>query len=211
MAAPNHDPSYERPIRARYVDPVELIWLTAARRLGLHVRRDPAIFSMTDGQGLLALGPREDLDPDDTLAQMVFHELCHWITNGLDSFHLRDWGFPLDDDIDPREHSCLRLQAALADTVGLRRMMGPTGIFRQYYDRIPADPLEPLDGSPWEAAVVRGAAEAIARAGGAPWAEPISEALRATAAVRALISPFLREYATEIPDDSLPSLWRADP
>lgn len=211
MATPNHDPSYQRPIRARYVDPVELIWLSTARRLGLHIRRDPSIFSRTDGQGLLALGPRDDLDPDDSLAQMIFHELCHWITNGLETYSERDWGFALDDEVDPREHSCLRLQAWLSDTVGLRRMMGPTGIYRQYYDRIPADPLMPLDDSDWERGVVKGAAEAIARSQGEPWREPVREALRATAEVAATLRPFLADYCTEIPDDPLPSLWRVGP
>lgn len=210
MSAPNHDPDYARPIEARYVDPLELIWLVTARRLGLHVRRDASIFSMTDGSGLLALGPREDLDPDDTLAQMVFHELCHWITNGLESFHVRDWGFPLDDDIDLREHTCLRLQAWLADTVGLRHMLAPTGIFRQYYDRVPPDPLEPLDDTPWEARVVVEASAAIARAQGEPWGAPLREALRATAAIAGTLRPFLGEYATEIPEDPLPSLWSRD-
>ncbi len=207
MASHNHDYDYERPIRARYVDPLDLVWLATARRLGLHVRRDPTIFSRTDGTGLLALGPRSDLDPDDSLTQMILHELCHWITNGLGSFHERDWGFALDDDIDPREHSCLRLQAWLADGVGLRRMLGPTGVFRQYYDRIPADPLEPLDDSAWEAGVVVGAREAIARAQGEPWAGPLGEAMRATAAITGVVRPFLGDYATEFPDDALTSIY----
>lgn len=207
MSTPNHDPDYERPIRSRYLDPVEVVWLVTARRLGLHVRRDPTIFSRTDGQGLLALGPRETLDADDCLAQMIFHELCHWIVNGLDSFHVRDWGFPLDDDIDYREHACLRLQAWLADSVGLRGMMGPTGIFRQYYDRIPPDPLAPIDETDWEARVVVEAARAIARAQGEPWVGPVTEALQATAAMRRAVQPFLADYATEIPGDPLPSLW----
>lgn len=206
----HHDDTYERPIEARYLDPLELVWLSTARRLGLHVRRDPKIFSMTDGTGLLALGTRDTLDEDDTVAQMVLHELCHWIVNGLESFGERDWGFPLWDEIDPREHACLRLQAWLADTVGLRHMFGPTGCFRQYYDRIPADPLEPMEDCPWEREVVQLAAEAIRRAEGAPWAGPVGEALRATAAIHGVVRPFLADYATEIEGDPLPSLWARD-
>ena len=97
-----HDWEYERPILSRYLDPLELIWLACCRQLGMHVRRDSNIFSMTDGTGLLALGTRKDLDPDDTVCQMVFHEICHWITNGIDSFEVRDWGFPLDGEMDQR-------------------------------------------------------------------------------------------------------------
>src|SRR5690606_35529206 len=149
----------------------ELVWLATARRLGLTIRRDPSIFSHTDGSGTLGLGPRDALDPDDTLAQMLLHELCHWITNGVETFGQEDWGFPLGDEPDPREHACLRLQAWLADTVGLRDMLGPTGLYRQYFDRIPADPLAPLDDSAWEQEVVRLAAAAIGRARAAPWSE----------------------------------------
>ncbi len=157
---------YQRPIRSRYLDPVELIWYATARRLGLHVRRDPAIFSMTDGTGLLALGPKDTLDADDSAAQMIFHEFCHWITNGLETFAERDWGFALDDELDWREHACLRLQATLAGRHGLRQVLAPTSPFRGYYDLIPADPLEPLPGWPLEERVVARAAEAIARAAG---------------------------------------------
>ena len=33
------------------------------------------------------------LDADDNAGQMVFHEICHWITNGVETFGERDWGF----------------------------------------------------------------------------------------------------------------------
>lgn len=201
------DPTWQRPVRSRYLDPLELVWLATARRLGITIRRDPAIFSMTDGSGRLWLGPREDLDADDTLAQQVYHELCHWITNGLDTFHERDWGFPVDDVLDLREFACLRLQAWLAETHGLRAMFGPTGIFRQYYDRLPADPFAPLDDSPEDAVVVALALEARDRAEGPPWVGPLHQALAATAALRGVVHPFLRDYATELEQDELPSLW----
>jgi len=198
---------YQRPILSRYVDPVELIWLSTAKELGLTIRRNPSIFSATDGTGLLELGPREDLDPDDTLGQMVLHELCHWITNGLLSFEDRDWGFPLDIALDPREHACLRLQAWLTGRYGLRRVLAPTSDFRAYYDNIPVDPLQPVEDSSWEKEVCRLAAEAIARAQGEPWAGPVDRALDATRQVGCCVSPFLEIYATEVDGDSLPSLW----
>ena len=203
-------PGWERPVHSRYVDPLELIWLSAARRLGLVVRRDDSIFSMTDGAGLLALGPRCDLDPDDTLAQMVFHELCHWITNGLDSYGERDWGFPLDDPDDLREYACQRMQAALADDFGLRRFFGPTGMFREYYDQIPADPFAPMDASPREAWICADGRRAYADALGEPWGDALRAALGATQQFHRLVRPFLGDYQTEVPDDALPSLWAAD-
>lgn len=201
--------TYVRPIESRYLDPLELVWLATARRLGLTVRRDPVIFSRTDGSGMLWLGPRSDLDADDTVAQMIFHELCHWITNGVESFHAEDWGFPLDDADDPREFACLRLQASLAAAHGLRRAFGPTGQYRAYYDRLPDDVLQPLDDTAWEAEIVRLAAEAIGRAAQPPFSPVIGEALAATSALRRVAGAFLSDYATELDDDALPSWWGA--
>ncbi len=201
--------SYERPVQRRYLDPVDLVWLATARRLGLHVRRNPAIFSATDGTGLLELGPLSTLDADDCTAQMIFHELCHWITNGLETFHERDWGFALDAELDWREHACLRLQAALADRHGLRTILAPTSQFRKYYDEIPEDPFAPMPGWHCEELVIPLAREAYARAQGAPWGEPLAAVLAAHGAIRDAVRPFLGDYATDTGDDTLPSLWQA--
>jgi hypothetical protein len=202
-----HDPAYVRPVAARYVDPVEVIWLATATRLGLTIRRDPGIFSMTDGSGTLWFSTREHLDEDDNLAQMLFHELCHWITNGLHTFTERDWGFPLYDEEDVREHGCVRLQCWWASRHGLRAFFGPTSQYRQYYEQVPADPLEPLEDSDWERAVVACAAEAIRRAQGEPWWGPVDAALAATAQARALLAPFADDYRSEHEGDALPLLW----
>lgn len=201
--------AYERPVQRRYLDPVDLIWLATARRLGLRVRRNRAIFSATDGTGLLELGPLDTLDADDCTAQMIFHELCHWATNGVETFHERDWGFALDAELDWREHACLRIQAALADRHGLRRVLAPTSQFRKYYDEIPADPFEALPGWPCEERVVPLAREAHARALGEPWGPHLEAVLAAHAAIRDTVAPFLADYATDVPDDALPSLWQA--
>lgn len=200
--------TYERPVLSRYLDPVELIWIATARRLGLHIRRNPAIFSATDGTGLMEFGPREHLDADDCLAQMIFHELCHWITNGEETFHQRDWGFALDAELDWREHSGLRLQAALADRYGLREILAPTSQFRRYYDLIPADPFEALPDWHCEELVVPLAREAYERALGEPWGRHLEAVLSAHAAIRDVVRPFMADYASDVPEDALPSLWR---
>jgi len=201
--------SWQRPIHSRYLDPLELVWLSTARRLDLTIRRDPAIFSRTDGTGMLWLGPRDDLDADDTVCQMIFHELCHWITNGVASRHVEDWGFPLSDADDPREYACLRLQAALADRHGLRGMLGPTGLYRRYFDQLPDDPFGPVADPGHrldETRIVVLARDALARAEQPPFC-PLHDALAATARLRDVVAPFLDTYATEIEDDELPSLW----
>lgn len=201
------DPDYQRPIHSRYVDPYEAIWLATARRLGLRIRRDPAVFSMTDGEGLLALAPRDDLDPDDTLAQQVLHEICHWVVAGAESVHQRDWGYDLEVPLDdPGEFACLRLQLWWTRPHGLQGLMAPTGLYRPYWERL-ADPLTPLDDSPVEAEAVDRARQAIDRAQGDPWAEPLQRALMATARIREVLAGFLPDYATEIEGDALPSLW----
>ncbi|MCK6506100.1 hypothetical protein L6R53_22425 [Myxococcota bacterium] len=206
-----HDEGYQRPIRSRYVDPLEVIWLATARRLGLTVRRDPDIFSMTDGTGLMAFSTRAELDADDCLAQMTLHELCHWVTNGVDSYHQRDWGFALWDQIDVREHACLRLQCWLATRWGLRDTFGPTSGFRQYYDALPADPLQPLDDSEWEQVSTRIARQAVARVQGDPWWGPLSQAMQATADLQAVLRPFLPDYHSEVEGDPLPVWWTPAP
>lgn len=206
--------SYDRPVLSRYFDPTAIVWLATARRLGLRVRRNPAIFSATDGTGLIELGPPSELDPDDTTAQMIFHELCHWVVNGLEARDQRDWGFALDAELDWREHSCLRLQAALADVNGLRQLLGPTSQFREYYDAIPADPFEPLadpaqfgGDAEREARVCARARAALVEARGEPWGSVLPLALAATAQLRDVVAPFLADYATDLDDDTLPSLW----
>ncbi|MDP2314979.1 MAG: hypothetical protein Q8P41_18915 [Pseudomonadota bacterium] len=198
---------YVRPVLARYRDPLDLVWLATARRLGLRVRRNPAIFSATDGTGLLELGPFDTLDADDTTAQMILHELCHWITNGLETFHDRDWGFALDAELDWREHSCLRLQAGLTERYGLRGMLAPTSQFRDYYDCIPTDVLAPIDDSERERDVCALAKVALERAAGAPWVEPMTAAFVATAHMRDALAPLLADHASDLEDDVLPSLW----
>lgn len=201
------DDQYVRPIRCRYLDPLDLVWIATCKRLGLHVRRDPSIFSMTDGTGLLALGPRADLDPDDTLAQMVFHEICHWLAAGRESFELRDWGFDLEPHVDVRELAALRVQAALADRFSLRTQFAPTGFYRQYYDRLGDDPMPALDDSAQETEAETLGRRALALADTKPWAEPLTAALGATSAMRELSDGFLIDYATEVQDDPLPSWW----
>ena len=95
---------------------IERVWIDAAARLGLSVVRTADAYATSDGRGLIAIGVGPVLDVDDAVAQLVFHELCHAITEGDGALTRPDWGL---DNTSPRdvvrEHACLRLQAHLAD------------------------------------------------------------------------------------------------
>ena len=133
-----------RRIEKEYQDPVEIIWVHAARQLGIEVRRDPEVFAAWDGNGVLRVGTAETLDADDSLAQMIFHELCHWLVEGPESFSEPDWGLVYDEPThEVHEHACLRLQSAKADQFGLRQFFASTTDYRAYFDSLPSDPLEP--------------------------------------------------------------------
>jgi hypothetical protein len=188
----------------RYVDPLAQIWLDAAARIGLRVVRGAEAYASTDGNGTLTLAVAEALDPDDSLAQMIFHELCHSLVQGLESFDRPDWGLENVDDGDAwREHACLRLQAVLAGRHGLRRFLAPTTDYRGFYDALPADPLAPRRDPSVVAAVL-----GLQRAEDPPWAPALAEALAATAAVAGAVAA-LRPPATAsgAPDGALPTLW----
>ncbi len=163
----------------RYLDPLDQIWLATAQRIGLTVERGDDVYASTDGRRTLRIGSPPTLDPDDCLAQMIFHELCHSLVEGADSFARPDWGLENSDARDElREHACLRLQAHLAGRHGLRGFLAPTTDYRAFWDRLPADPLAGRR-QPSVVAAVLGAQ----RADKPPWAPHLQAALAATAEV----------------------------
>ncbi|HVZ72525.1 MAG TPA: YkgJ family cysteine cluster protein [Polyangia bacterium] len=159
-------------------DAIEALWVEAAARLGFRVVRTSDAYATSDGRGTIAIGVGEALDPDDAVAQLIFHELCHAMTQGEAALALPDWGL---DNTGPRdvvrEHACLRLQAHLADAFGLRAAMAPTTEYRGYHDALPETPL--ADGDDPAIPIAREAAGLAARD---PWRGPLGEALAATAA-----------------------------
>src|SRR5215468_11508518 len=71
---------------------IDEIWRRAADRAGFQLTRTAAAYATSDGHGMIAIGATETLDDDDALAQLVFHELCHAITEGEASLRKPDWG-----------------------------------------------------------------------------------------------------------------------
>lgn len=175
-----------RIIRYRYQDPLDLIWLHVAERLGMTVSRSEEVYASWDGKGGLVLASAEHFDPDDSLAQMILHEICHALVEGPEGYRRPDWGLNNTDDRDLlREHACQRLQAALTAPYGLRRLLAPTTDHRAYYDALPADPLAEADDP-----AILPARAGFARAQENFWAEAITAGLSATAAIAAVVAPF---------------------
>ena len=182
-----------------YLDPLDAIWLTVAERVGFRVERSSEVYASTDGRGTMVIGASDTLDPDDCLAQMILHELCHSLIEGADSLDLPDFGLDNETSSDEvREHACLRLQAWLTGQHGLRRVLAPTTNFRGYYDELPEDLLEGDDPA------VAAAREGAQRAAEGPWAPHLEEGLRATAKVVEVA----RELGAHDPSAKKPPIWR---
>lgn len=84
----------------------------------------------------------DDLDADDSLSQIILHELCHHLIEGEASWHQDDWGLnnQSDDDIH-REHAALRLQHHILHTPLCRQYLQPTTDHRWYFEALPSDSL----------------------------------------------------------------------
>lgn len=133
-----HSDPPQRQITKSYRDPLDLVWLCCIESLGWQLARSHELFASWDGKKTLTLGEASDLDPDDSLAQLILHELCHALIEGREGWSKRDWGL---ENIDHRhlvnELACHRLQASLADRVQLRSFFAVTTDWRCYYDQIP--------------------------------------------------------------------------
>jgi len=188
------DPTVPRNIQSSYQDPAAVIWLQAAAALGISVQRSADAYASWDGLGTLTLASDQYLDPDDCLAQMIFHEVCHLLVSGEAARKLPDWGL---DNTSPKdlvyEYATNRLQAALAQAYGLRTFMAVTTVWRAYYDALPRDPL-----APGEDAAIPLARTGLERARCAPYREVLHAALAATATLADTLRPFA----------AASSLWR---
>jgi hypothetical protein len=148
----------------------------------------------------MRIAPDESLDPDDCLAQMILHELCHALIEGPESFERPDWGLDNTGERDVvREHACLRLQAALTAAFGLREVLAPTTDFREFHDSLDADPLTPPHDPSVIAAVL-----GLQRVNKHPWGPHLLAALEATATIAREVAG----HADPDQDGVLPSLWR---
>src|SRR5262245_39318634 len=187
-----------REVTYRYIDPLTQVWLGTARRIGLRVIRTPDAYAATDGRGTLAIGDDATLDADDSLAQMIFHELCHSLVEGEQSFTRADWGMDnTGPDHDWREHACLRVQYVLTGRHGLRTLFAPTTEFRAFWDRLSDDVLTDRTDRSTQTAIA-----ALRRVNHPPWAPALTDALESTARIA-------EEAARHATDRDGDVLWRS--
>ena len=160
--------------------PLDPIWIDAARRLGIPVERGGEAYVHFDGERL-HLASDEHLDADDTIAQLVLHEICHALVEGPAARQVADWGLDNTSDRDEiRERAAVRLQAHLTGAHGLRAHLYPTTIVRAFFEALPSDAFAPVGGpgdddSP---SLARDAAERSARA---PYGTVLKDALAKSA------------------------------
>jgi hypothetical protein len=172
-----------RVVRHRYDDPLDLVWLGCARECGIEIVRSSEVYASWNGAGTLTLSTAAHFDADDSLAQLIFHELCHALVAGPAGVRRHDWGM---ENVDARdllqEHACHRLQAALADRHGLRALFAVTTEHRTYWDALPVDPLAPGDDP-----AIALARDGLERALSGPWAGPLAAALSRSARMAELV------------------------
>jgi hypothetical protein len=175
-----------RRITHRYDDPLDLVWLAAARELGWTVRRSDEAYASFDGAGTLTITTPEAFDPDDCLAQMILHEICHALVAGPERAARADFGLETADDRDlVQEHATHRLQAHLAQRWGLRELFAVTTDWRPYWDRLPLHPLG--DGNDPAIPLARAG---LARAERHPFAGALRRAFAATRRIVEATLPF---------------------
>jgi Fe-S-cluster containining protein len=162
--------------------PADPIWIHAAARLGIPVVRGGDAYVHFDGQRLV-LAEDSELDDDDSLAQLILHELCHLLVEGPGARHLPDWGLLNQPSDAPHEDAAVRLQAHLLGAYGLRGRLYPTTPVRALFDALPPEALGPATSDDPSVALARRAAERAARW---PFDPTLTEALEATARLWAL-------------------------
>lgn len=197
--------SLNRTICHRYEDPLARLWIVCAERIGFRIVRTREAYASTDGQGTLLIAEDSQLDADDSLAQMILHELCHALIEGEKGQGQVDWGLGIYGGSYPwREWACLRLQAALARRFGLRDFLAPTTDFREsFWNHLPDDPFMATAeaGGRREKSCVA-ARIGFHRAMQPAWRDPMDTAFRATAQLAGLVQG-MRQGG----DEALPSLW----
>jgi hypothetical protein len=158
---------------------LDQIWIDCAAAIDLPIERGGDAYVHFDGR-VLHLATDEHLDDDDTIAQLILHEICHLLVEGPTARHQPDWGLDNTSDADAhREAAAVRLQAHLTGAFGLRGMLFPTTDVRRFFDALPAWALGLPGGDDPSVRLAHAATERAARA---PYGPALRQALSSTAA-----------------------------
>lgn len=209
MKSTHSDPdcSMQRQITHKYSDPLDLVWQQCAESLGFKIERTDSAYATSDGKGTIAITHPIDFDNDDSLAQFIFHELCHALVEGPNGEQSSDWGLTSFRSNPWREHACLRLQAWLAGQYGLRDFFAPTTDFRtSFWDDLGENPLEAPDaqGGRLEKSCIA-ARIGLQRAFSPRYEGPLNLALSTTQKLIEALHPVIA--AKPRSDNPQPSLW----
>ncbi len=153
----------------RATDP---LWVELLAQAGFRLARRSTSYVWYDGRGEVAIAPDEELDADDTLAQIILHEMIHLLVQGEEARTEPDWGLDNLTDSDAHlEEAALVMQRRLLTSWGLEAVLVPTTDFRAYYlaeaaTEARADRLEAAEAgwARWLVWPQREAAEAALRA-----------------------------------------------
>jgi hypothetical protein len=160
---------------------VDDLWLEAARTIELPVARGGDAYVHFDGR-TLHIADDEHLDADDSVAQLVLHEICHLLVQGPARRYAPDWGLDnTTNDDEMNERAAVRLQAHLLGAYGLRGHLYPTTVVREFFDSLPANALGRAEEAAGDVSIAL-ARRAAERAGRWPFDPTLDEALAATAA-----------------------------
>lgn len=118
----------------RAVRRVDDLWVGLLSAAGFTLKRRSTSYVWYDGAGEIAIAPDEELDADDTLAQIILHELVHFLVQGEEARHEPDWGLDnLSDQHAYLEEAALVMQLRLLTAWQLEQVLVPTTDFRPYY------------------------------------------------------------------------------
>lgn len=112
----------------------DALWISLLQQAGFRLVRRSTSYVWYDGAGEVAVAPDDELDADDTLAQILLHELVHFLVQGEASRTQPDWGLDNLSDRDAYlEEAALLLQQRILRAFALEDVLVPTTDFRSYY------------------------------------------------------------------------------
>src|SRR5436190_1437672 len=103
---------------------IDRVWIETATRCGFRVLRSDAAYASSDGRGTIVIGEPATLDDDDSVAQLVLHEICHALVQGAERARRKDLDRVLAEAL-ARTAALLRAEAGAQEAHPLGLGFGP--------------------------------------------------------------------------------------